>query len=584
MTMTPPSSTVPGNSPPAPALSPAAKKQSLLSSSLQAMSISSPPASKDSGMPAVTPVPIPLDTRSNTISQPLTLTFKSSSASLKSTATASASNGGDASMVTTSSKSKLLRRFSWKKIKATLTGGHGHGHSSPGSSASPAASKPTKETPTARVEVLDHALPELDEGEDGPKSPIVLKTLRAHPDNYPAKPATSSNTSPTSSTTTATSTTHGPSRHGTPTEVEILAMLAAAKDRDPHALRHVVCPRDVYLNDLGEHVVVFDPLLELPLRDLPLRRAAELALQLFSALDAIHAMGIAHLDVNPSNIMQDAHGQLVLIDFGLARVCDGTPHPPGRGTRGYVAPELFPPKICHSTSPDMYSAGIVLGQMLDPYLAHCNVRILGGSASYPVHVEEVFTDVREFVEIDALAHDDLFPPILQLAADLLLRLITSSTPATPNPGHRYLRLTAAQAARHPWLQVLKSKELADKSFRYMTPGEWRARRAGQQLMERQRRRGPGISGAGWKCDRIACGCGATLAASVLARAPKSARDASGISSPSSGGACVRSGSSGQYMSGGIMASAEGGTCTMQASGWVLEPVRRRRTSASDAGA
>ncbi|KNE72478.1 serine/threonine protein kinase [Allomyces macrogynus ATCC 38327] len=193
-----------------------------------------------------------------------------------------------------------------------------------------------------------------------------------------------------------------PAAHG---EVAILAMIAAAKDANTDPSRtadwtHVVSPRDVLVDDVGRDVVVFDAYTHLNLSDVPLRTAADLVRQLLSALDAIHALGIVHLDVNPANLMQDAVGRLVLIDFGLARVCDGTPHPPGRGTRGYIAPELFPPKMCTSTYPDLYSAGIVFGQLLEPYLAHCNLRILGGSASYPVHVEEVWQDVREFVEIE----------------------------------------------------------------------------------------------------------------------------------------------------------------------------------------
>ncbi|KAI9189129.1 hypothetical protein H9P43_000557 [Blastocladiella emersonii ATCC 22665] len=400
-----------------------------------------------------------------------------------------AGTGSEMDAADASASSNPLKRFSWKRIKAAAI--------------TLASREPRKETSSSRVDtgtlspdtsarpaapaIGSTAAPEPSTALSDSGVPVVLKTLRRTESDPSTSPA------PSSTTPSGRPLSVSGSRWGTSREIEILAMLADAKDRDAKAFRHVVAPRDVYINELGENVVVFDAYLELPLRDMPLRRAAELTRQLLSALAAVHSLSICHLDVNPSNLMQDAKGNLILIDFGLARVCDGTPHPPGRGTRGYIAPELFPPKVCHSTSPDLYSAGIVIGQLLEPYLAHCNLRILGGSASYPFHVEEVWQAVREFVEMDALTNDDLFPPVLQLAADLLLRLLTSSTPSTPSPGHRYLRLSAAQALQHPWLAVLDSPNLAEASFRHLTPNEWRLRRAGEQLRERQRRRGVDFS-------------------------------------------------------------------------------------------
>ena len=77
-----------------------------------------------------------------------------------------------------------------------------------------------------------------------------------------------------------------------------------------------------------------------PLRDEELAHFAE---TIASALEAVHAAGVVHRDVTPSNIMMGSHGP-VLIDFGLAHRTDDerlTRDGLVSGTTGYVAPEVI---------------------------------------------------------------------------------------------------------------------------------------------------------------------------------------------------------------------------------------------------
>src|SRR6185437_36727 len=70
-------------------------------------------------------------------------------------------------------------------------------------------------------------------------------------------------------------------------------------------------------------------------------RAAGIALQMLSILDAAHALGIVHRDIKPANIMITAAGQVKLADFGIAHVVGGTRLTGSGviGTPAYMAPE-----------------------------------------------------------------------------------------------------------------------------------------------------------------------------------------------------------------------------------------------------
>ena len=71
------------------------------------------------------------------------------------------------------------------------------------------------------------------------------------------------------------------------------------------------------------------------------QRAAGIALQMLSILDAAHALGIVHRDIKPANIMITAAGQVKLADFGIAHMVGGTRLTGSGviGTPSYMAPE-----------------------------------------------------------------------------------------------------------------------------------------------------------------------------------------------------------------------------------------------------
>ena len=76
---------------------------------------------------------------------------------------------------------------------------------------------------------------------------------------------------------------------------------------------------------------------------LPWEQAAQIGLQLCTALSGLHSQGIIHRDVKPANVLVTGEGQAWLIDFDIARTHKQTTARDTMllGTPGYAAPEQF---------------------------------------------------------------------------------------------------------------------------------------------------------------------------------------------------------------------------------------------------
>jgi len=98
---------------------------------------------------------------------------------------------------------------------------------------------------------------------------------------------------------------------------------------------------------------------------LPVDIAAIIALQVARALDYAHFRGVIHRDIKPANIMISKHGEVKLMDFGIARddkLSDLTETGTGLGTPSYMSPEqILGDKLDFRS--DIFSLGIVLYQM-----------------------------------------------------------------------------------------------------------------------------------------------------------------------------------------------------------------------------
>lgn len=96
---------------------------------------------------------------------------------------------------------------------------------------------------------------------------------------------------------------------------------------------------------------------------IPVRKAANLAMQLCDALAYAHNHKILHRDIKPGNIMVNEEDQVKVADFGLARPITGEAEENPYGTPDYAAPEILG-KGAVDQRADIYAAGIVLYEML----------------------------------------------------------------------------------------------------------------------------------------------------------------------------------------------------------------------------
>lgn len=108
-------------------------------------------------------------------------------------------------------------------------------------------------------------------------------------------------------------------------------------------------------------------------RKLTARQSRSHLRDLFSALAHVHAQGIIHRDVKPSNVLlRGLDGPAYLADFGIAwSLQDKSSEPPDEkitdvGTTCYRAPEILFGDRSYTSSLDMWAAGCVVAEAIHP--------------------------------------------------------------------------------------------------------------------------------------------------------------------------------------------------------------------------
>ncbi len=130
-------------------------------------------------------------------------------------------------------------------------------------------------------------------------------------------------------------------------------------------------------------------------RALPPGEAVDFVIQAAEGLDCAHRNGIIHRDVKPANMLLRKDGHLLLSDFGIAKILEGTTHltrvGTGIGTPQYMSPEQGMGQLVDRRS-DIYSLGIVLFHCLTgrvPFTADSPLTITVKHMNEPLPVEKM---------------------------------------------------------------------------------------------------------------------------------------------------------------------------------------------------
>ncbi|MEU6278188.1 serine/threonine-protein kinase [Streptomyces populi] len=155
-------------------------------------------------------------------------------------------------------------------------------------------------------------------------------------------------------------------------------------------------------------------------------QAAALGIAVLEALAAAHARGVIHRDVKPSNILIADNGRIMLSDFGIARLADDSNSTDrGRGTLGYIAPEVFEPTPAYTPASDLWALGATLYKAVSGKMAYPEYSVLSPDAQH-----DSLTEAGPLGEaINRLLIRD---PKQRIQADELQILLTAAAAATPS--------------------------------------------------------------------------------------------------------------------------------------------------------
>ncbi len=228
-------------------------------------------------------------------------------------------------------------------------------------------------------------------------------------------------------------------------------------------------------------------------RALAVPEAAGYIIQAAEGLDCAHRNGIIHRDVKPANMLLRKDGHLLLSDFGIAKILEGTTNltrvGTGIGTPQYMSPEQGTGQGVDRRS-DIYSLGIVF--------FHCLTGRVPFTADSPLSI--TLKHIHDSLPADRLLAEGVPDPVVQVVLQM-----------TAKDAHE--RYQSAEAVIDALTQALEASHLSMPRMRFgIAPSgpfaEPKSVSSGQLSNANERPSNPGYGTAQAKVQLVCFRCGA----------------------------------------------------------------------------
>lgn len=146
---------------------------------------------------------------------------------------------------------------------------------------------------------------------------------------------------------------------------------------------------------------------------------APLMLQFLRGLDHLHTRNVAHLAIKPENILLaqcEPYYKAKFGDLGLAR--EGSSFSTPCGTPLYASPEMLAEYPCYNSKSDIWSAGVVIYELLAGSLPKTTLRQKQGTGWHRL----IVTSAREFFAKPDSLDDVAFTDMSRILLNHMLRI------------------------------------------------------------------------------------------------------------------------------------------------------------------
>jgi serine/threonine protein kinase/Tfp pilus assembly protein PilF len=158
---------------------------------------------------------------------------------------------------------------------------------------------------------------------------------------------------------------------------------------------------------------------------IPVKDTIKIAIQIAEGLEAAHRKGIVHRDIKSQNIMITGEGKVKIMDFGLAKVGQGTQLTKVGstvGTAAYMSPEQAKGEEIDNRT-DIWSFGVVLYEMLTgkmPFKGDYEQAVIYSILNEKPEIEGNISEPMKYIITKALTKDkkDRYQTASEILSDL----------------------------------------------------------------------------------------------------------------------------------------------------------------------